>query len=71
MKRSIRININYSNKNKLEILDKILEESIQVVNLYINLIWNSKNSNNKFIGFKVKTWLSARMQQCLGKQALF
>ena len=70
MKRSIRININYANKGKLETLDKILEESIKVVNLYIDSLWESSNKNAKFVGHKVETWLSARMLQCLGKQAL-
>ena len=70
MKRSIRININYANKGKLETLDKILEESIKVVNLYIDSIWESSNRNAKFVTNKVDTWLSARMLQCLGKQAL-
>jgi len=70
MKRSIRININYTNKGKLETLDSILNESIKVVNLYINSLWDSSNKNAKFVQFKVETWFSARMQQCLGKQAL-
>ena len=70
MKRSIRININYSNKNKLKTLDMVLKESVKVVNLYIDSLWESSNKNAKFVQFKVETWLSARMQQCLGKQAL-
>lgn len=70
MIRSIRININYANSSKLKILDTILEESIKVVNLYIDSLWNSPNKNDKFVKTKVDTWLSARLQQCLGKQAL-
>lgn len=70
MKRSIRININYANKGKLETLDKILLESVKVVNLYIDSIWGTNNVNAKFVQHKVNTWLSARMLQCLGKQAL-
>ena len=70
MKRSIRININYANKGKLKTLDSILEESVKVVNLYIDSLWDSPNKNAKFVQFKVSSWLSARMLQCLGKQAL-
>jgi IS605 OrfB family transposase len=70
MKRSIRININYANKGKLETLDKILDESVKVVNLYIDTLWGSINKNDKYVKYKVDTWLSARMLQCLGKQAL-
>lgn len=70
MKRSVKININYANKGKLKTIDSILEESIKVVNLYIDSLWGTKNANDKFIQYKVDTWLSARMLQCLGKQAL-
>ena len=70
MKRSVRININYANKGKLKTLDSILEESVKVVNLYIDSLWDSPNKNAKFVQFKVESWLSARMLQCLGKQAL-
>lgn len=70
MKRSIRININYANKSKLNTIDLIIDESIKVINLYIDNLWNSDKKNNKFIDFKVESWLSARMLQCLGKQAL-
>lgn len=70
MKRSIRININYANKGKLNILDDVLQESIKVINSYIDFLWESSNKNDKFVRHKVNSWLSARMQQCLGKQAL-
>jgi putative transposase len=70
MKRSVRINISYANKGKLDKIDNILSESIIVINKYIDLLWKSDYKNDKFVSFKVDTWLSARMQQCLGKQAL-
>jgi IS605 OrfB family transposase len=70
MIRSSQLNIGYSNKSKLDILDSIFEESKRVINLYIDELWIRKNFSSKFINFKVESWLSARMLQCLGKQAL-
>ena len=43
MKRSIRININYANKCKLDSIDNILTESGRIVNSYIDLLWNSRS----------------------------
>jgi len=70
--RRSKLNINYANQGKLDVLDSLMNESIRVVNLYINIYWNSLLNGNcpKFSTTKVDTWLSARMQQCLGKQAL-
>jgi putative transposase len=70
MKRSVRLNINYANKGKLNALDSVMTESIKVVNLYIDSLWDSNDKNLKFVNFKVETWLSATLQQALGKQAL-
>lgn len=64
------ININYANKGKLNQLDTFLLECKRVINIYVDEIWEKQNFSSKFIDFKVGTWLSARMQQCLGKQAL-
>lgn len=71
--RCSRLNINYANKSKLDILDKVIKESIRVINSYIDIYWEKFLINKicfKFSDAKVETWLSARMQQCLGKQAL-
>ena len=70
MKRTVKININYANKNKLQTIDDIFTEAKSVINKYINLLWDTNNVNDKFVSQKVDTWLSARMQQALGKQAL-
>jgi len=48
----------------------LFEESRRVVNVFIGDLWKMKDFSSKFISFKVETWLSARMNQCLGKQAL-
>ena len=70
MLRSSRISISKSNPGKLFVIDSIFKESGRVVNLYIDETWRLKDFSSKFVSFKVDTWLSARMQQCLGKQAL-
>ena len=70
MIRRVQISITESNVGKLSILDKVFEESKRVINVYINELWKIQDFSSKFITFKVETWLSARLQQCLGKQAL-
>ena len=70
MIRRVQLNINYANTNKKETLDRLCKESNRVINLFIDSLWEQKDFNSKFIKEKVDTWLSARMQQCLGKQAL-
>ena len=70
MIRRSQINIGYANKNKIETLDRIFEESSSVINQYIDKLWEMKDFKSKFVKERVDTWLSARMQQCLGKQAL-
>jgi len=70
MIRKVTLNISFANTGKLFWLELILEEAKRVINLYIDKFWEAKQFSGKFVDFKVKTWLSARMQQCLGKQAL-
>jgi putative transposase len=70
MLRRSQISISESNQGKLNTLDQIFIESRRVVNLYIEAIWSNQDFKSKFVSFKVDTWLSARLQQCLGKQAL-
>lgn len=69
IRRSV-LNINYANSGKIEILNLLVEEMTKVVNLYIGILWENQDFYSKFVSFKVDTWLSARLQQCLGKQAL-
>ncbi len=70
MQRSSRLSLNLSNEGKLESLESLLEEGAKVINLFIKDLWEEKNFSSKFVKTKVSTWLSARMQQALGKQAL-
>lgn len=70
MIRTSQININYANRDKIDQLNCFCKEAVRVINLYIDILWEKKEFNSKFVKDKVDTWLSARMQQCLGKQAL-
>ena len=70
MIRKVTLNLSFANIGKRFCLELIFQEAKRVINLYIDRLWEAKNFSGKFVDFKVKTWLSARMQQCLGKQAL-
>jgi IS605 OrfB family transposase len=70
MIRRVQLNISYANKSKLNLLDEIFEESNKVINEFINIFWLKQDFKSKFSSIKVNTWLSVRLQQCLGKQAL-
>jgi len=70
MKRTVTISINEANPLKKYKLDTVFKESKRVIRLYIADLWQAKNFSSKFVTTKIDTWLSARMQQCLGKQAL-
>ena len=69
IRRSV-LNISFANSGKRKTLTAVFEEARRVVNLYIDRLWGMKQFSGRFVDFKVDTWLSARMQQCLGKQAL-
>ncbi len=70
MIRRSRLNLSNPNQGKLDALDSFMDEAKRVVNLYIDALWANSDFSSKFVDSKVITWLSARMQQCLGKQAL-
>ena len=70
MIRRCQLNISYSNTGKLSILDEIFEESKSVIQQFIDTLWSRSTKSIKYVDFKVDTWFSARLQQCLGKQAL-
>lgn len=70
MNRRTQMSLKYANKQKIQKLDELTSEMLRVKNLYIEELWEQKEFSKKFIDFKVNSWLSARMLQCLGKQAL-
>ena len=68
MIRSSALTLKFSTSKKLNTLDLVFDEYARVVNLYIDALCQSKELP-KFTNFKVETWISARLQQCAGKQA--
>lgn len=62
--------LNFANSGKKQELRKVLEESKRVVNVFIGILWTQQKFTGKFCNLKTETWLSARLQQALGKQAL-
>ena len=68
MIRSSALTLKFATSKKLDTLDSVFDEYARVVNLYIDVLNQSKELP-KFTNFKVTTWLSARLQQCAGKQA--
>lgn len=69
MIRSSSLTLQFATDKKLNTLDIVFDEYTRVVNLYVNEYAQSKILP-KFTPLKVVTWLSARLQQCAGKQAL-
>lgn len=70
MIRKSTLKIINPNQGKVNTLDLLTLEMSRVINLYIDYIWEQQDFKSKFVTFKVETWLSVRLQQCLGKQAL-
>ena len=68
MIRSSALTLKFATSKKLNTLDLVFDEYARVVNLYIDALCQTKELP-KFTNFKVETWLSARLQQCAGKQA--
>jgi len=62
--------LNFANPGKEQQIRKVLEESKRVVNIFIDRIWAQEKFTGKFCNLKTETWLSVRLQQVLGKQAL-
>jgi IS605 OrfB family transposase len=74
MIRSTKLNINLSNKNKLEKVKLYLNEYKKVTQFFVDYLWNNCNGKipnliPKEITSKVETWLSARSIQASAKQA--
>ena len=70
MIRSVKISLKYANKEKQNKLNCLFNEVLRVKQEYINQLWKNNNFSGKFVNFKVDSWLSARMLQSIGKQAL-
>jgi len=71
MIRKSTLALDKANIGKLHKIDALFDESKRVINEFIDILWEQKKFKTRFVDFKIEdTWLSARMQQCLGKQAL-
>lgn len=71
MIRRVQLSLNESNEIKLSKLDLLMDESLRVLNSFINTLWAQKRFTGRFTDLKDEdTWISARLQQALGKQAL-
>ena len=70
MIRSVKISLKYANKEKQNKLNCLFNEVLRVKQEYINQLWKNNDFSSKFVNFKVDSWLSARMLQNIGKQAL-
>lgn len=69
MTRTSTLSLKFATESKKNQLDNVMSEYIKVVNLFIdNLI--TKDKLGKYCNSKVDTWLSARLQQAAGKQAI-
>jgi putative transposase len=70
MIRRAQLSLNNSNPGKLLQLERVMDESLRVLNVFVGMLWEEKRFAGTFTKLSTDTWLSARMQQCLGKQAL-
>jgi len=70
MIRSSKLSANRLNVGKKTRLLSLMDEMTKVVNTYIDILWEEDVFKGRYVGFKVNSWLSARVQSCLGKQAL-
>lgn len=61
--------LQFSTDKKLNTLGIVFDEYTRVVNLYVDEYAQTRLLP-KFTPLKVTTWLSVRLQQCAGKQAL-
>ena len=69
MIRSSALTLKFATSKKLNILDFVFDEYARIVNLYIDVL-NQSKALPKFTNFKVKTWISVQLQQVAGKQAI-
>jgi IS605 OrfB family transposase len=69
MIRRVQLSLNESNTSKLFKLDLIMDESLRLLNLYVDHFWNDKKAR-KFDSLSIiESWLSARLRRCLFIQA--
>jgi len=74
IKRSVKCSLKFTNKRKLQTLDMIRQEYVQVVNGYIDLWWDDTPVKAELkkdkIDLIVDTWFSQRMKQTAAREAV-
>lgn len=69
MIRSVSTTLRFSNTGKLKSLSDVFVESRRVLEVFIDSLWVDRDRLPRMPRLKTETWLSARMQQLLAKQA--
>jgi IS605 OrfB family transposase len=72
MIKSTTSSLKFANSGKQDKLHQFIDEYRRVVGEFVNIVWDMEKVPQllpKEITSQVKTWLSARMLQCAGKQA--
>ena len=69
VRRSVII-LDFANIGKKQAVLSLLTEANRVINVFIQRLWSEQKYTGKFANLKTETWLSARLQQACGKQAL-
>jgi len=69
IRRSV-ITLDFANSGKKKAILAALKEANRVINVFIEELWKAQKFTGKFANLKTDTWLSARLQQACGKQAL-
>ena len=69
MTRTSTLSLKFATDLKKNQLDNVMSEYVKVVNKFVDILI-TKDKVGKYCPIKVQTWLSARLQQAAGKQAL-
>ena len=69
MIRVVSVSLESANKNKLALLDSFEEETLRVLQLFIDQLWETREQLRLFSNCKTYTWLSSVMQQNIGNHA--
>ena len=72
MIKSTKTTLKFCNHHRIVEISSLINEYKNVMKQFITLLWNQSKINrmaDKTTCSQIKTWLSARMIQCAGKQA--
>lgn len=70
MKRVISFSLNQANQIKIDLIKNIFNESIRVLQQYVDHYWDKQEYSKKYPDIKFDSFLSAALLQVLGRQAL-